>query len=258
MIWKFINSGEHNGGYNMDFDIALAKNYHPEVAILRLYRWKPYCISLGANQSLADVNIEKAKEDNIDVVKRPTGGRAILHSEELTYSVIYPLDINSSAKNIYNEINIALRNGLIEYDASLKEIELEHSQPDFKEFYKSDISAICFAVSAKSELNLNGKKLVGSAQRKIGNVILQHGSILCGTYHQKIIDYLNLDEAKKESILKEISDTTIDLKSALNYAADYSKLAKSILKGFENHFCVKFQESENHNLKPELTTIDGI
>ncbi len=258
MIWKFIDSGEHNGRYNMDFDIALAKNYQPEVAILRLYRWKPYCISLGANQSLTDVNIEKAKEDNIDVVKRPTGGRAILHSEELTYSVIYPLDINSSAKNIYNEINIALRNGLIEYDASLKGIELEHSQPDFKEFYKSDISAVCFAVSAKSELNLNGKKLVGSAQRKIGNVILQHGSILCGTYHQKIIDYLNLDEAKKESILKEISDTTIDLKSALNYAADYSKLAMSILKGFENYFSVKFQESENHNLKPELTTIDGI
>lgn len=256
MIWKFINSGEHIGKFNMDLDIKLAKNYQPEFAILRLYRWKPYCISLGANQSFDDVNIDQAKADNIDVVKRPTGGRAILHSEELTYSVIYPLDINSSAKNIYNEINLALRNGLIEFDPFLTEIELEHSQPDFKEFYKSDISAICFAVSAKSELNLNGKKVVGSAQRKIGNVILQHGSILCGTFHKRIIDYLNLDEAKKDLILKEISDTTIDLKSALNYEIDYSKLSKAILKGFENHFNTKFQESEYNYLKPELTIDD--
>lgn len=258
MIWKIINSGENTGKFNMDFDIALAKNFQPEVAILRLYRWNPYCISLGANQSFDDVNFEKTKSDNIEVVKRPTGGRAILHSEELTYSVIYPLDINSSAKNIYNEINLALRNGLIEFDSSLTEIELEHSQPDFKEFYKSDISAICFAVSARSELNLNGKKLVGSAQRKIGNVILQHGSILCGTYHQKIVDYLNLDEEKKESILKEICETTIDLKSALNYEIDYSRLEQSILKGFENHFNSKFQESEYHNLKLELNSIDDI
>lgn len=242
----------------MDLDVALAKTFQPGIAILRLYRWKPYCISLGANQSFDDVDIEKAKTDNIDVVKRPTGGRAILHSEELTYSVIYPIDINSSAKNIYNEINLALRGSLIELDPVLNEIELEHSQPDFKEFYKSDISAICFAISARSELNYRGKKIVGSAQRKIGNVILQHGSILCGTFHKKIIDYLNLEEAKKDLILKEISDTTMDLKSALNYEIDYSKLAMAILKGFENHFKTKFEESETLKNKIELLPIDNI
>lgn len=256
MIWKFINSGAGTGKFNMDFDISLAQNFQPDIALLRVYQWQPYCISLGANQSFDDVNIEKAKADNIDVVKRPTGGRAILHSEELTYSVIYPIDFNSSAKNIYNEINLALRKGLIEFDSKLSEIDLEHSQPDFKEFYKSDISAICFAVSAKSELNFKGKKIVGSAQRKIGNVILQHGSILCGEYHKKIINYLNLDESKKESILKEISDTTVDLKTALNYEVDYHKLAAVILKGFENHFNTQFKKSEINFKNPELTIVD--
>ena len=69
-------------------------------------------------------------------------------------------------------------------------MELEKSQPDFREFYKEGHSAVCFAVPAKSELKFDGRKLVGSAQRKFGNVILQHGSILCGEFHKKIVDYL--------------------------------------------------------------------
>ncbi len=256
MIWKYINSGVNNGKYNMDFDIWLAQNFDPQTAVLRFYRWNPYCISLGANQSFDDVNLEKTEVENIDVVKRPTGGRAILHSEELTYSVIYPTDNLTSSKNIYNEINLALRKGLIEFDPGLSEIDLEHSQPDFKEFYKSEISTICFAVSAKSELNFKGKKLVGSAQRKIGSVILQHGSILCGEYHKKIVDYLNIDKSKKEMILKEISDTTIDLKTALNYEIDYSKLAAAILKGFENHFNTKFVEKNIQHNNPEFHIVN--
>jgi lipoyl(octanoyl) transferase len=256
MKWSFINTGINNGQYNMDYDLWLAHNFSPQDSVLRLYRWNPYCISLGANQSIEDVNCEKAEGDGIDVVKRPTGGKAILHSEELTYSVIYPIDESSSAKNIYNEINLALRKGLIEFDSSLGEIDLEHTQPDFKQFYKSEISAICFAVSAKSELNFRGKKIVGSAQRKIGNVILQHGSILCGEYHKKIVDYLNIDSSKKETILSEISDTTIDLKTALNYSIDYSKLSLALLKGFENHFSEEFEFSEHsqkvYNINSEV------
>lgn len=242
MKWRFINTGVNNGKFNMDYDIQLAKNFNPGTVLLRLYKWNPYCISLGANQSFDDVNIEKVKIDKIDVVKRPTGGRAILHSEELTYSVIYPITNLTSARTVYNEINLALRKGLIEFDEKLNEIQLEHQQPDFKEFYKSDMSAICFAVSAKSELNFKGKKLVGSAQRKLGNVILQHGSILGGEYHKKIANYINVEENIRAEVLSEISSTTIDLKSALNYEIDYSKLAKAIRKGFENHFKIEFVE----------------
>lgn len=254
MKWQYLNSGVNSGKFNMDFDVFLAENFKADYAVLRLYRWNPYCISLGANQSLEDIDLTKTRYHKIDVVKRPTGGRAILHSQELTYSVIYPIDASSSAKNIYNEINLALSKGLINFDTRLNEIDLEHSQPDFKEFYKSQISSICFAVSAKSELNFNGKKLVGSAQRKLGNVILQHGSILCGTYHKKIVDYLNVTDDKRNGMLNEISSTTIDLKSVLNTDIDYAKLNVSILNGFEEHFSSKFEEIDHVYLESKMTT----
>ncbi len=235
MIWQVILSGENTGRFNMDFDLQLARSF-PENPILRLYRWKPYCISIGANQSFDEVDKEKADRNNIDLVKRPTGGRAILHSEELTYSVVFPVELNYSAKAIYNEINLALREGLVFYDSLLSKLELEHNQVDFKDFYKEDKSAICFAVSAKSEINFNNKKLVGSAQRKIGKVVLQHGSILCGRYHLNIVDYLNVDESRKDEIRKEISETTIDLKSILHDEINYDFLSECIILGFKKYF----------------------
>lgn len=235
MIWQVILSGENTGRFNMDFDLKLARSF-PENPILRLYRWKPYCISIGANQSFDEVDKEKADRNNIDLVKRPTGGRAILHSEELTYSVVFPVELNYSAKAIYNEINLALREGLVFYDSLLSKLELEHNQVDFKDFYKEDKSAICFAVSAKSEINFNNKKLVGSAQRKIGKVVLQHGSILCGRYHLNIVDYLNVDESSKDEIRKEISETTIDLKSILHDEINYDFLSECIILGFKKYF----------------------
>ncbi|MHB1687205.1 MAG: lipoate--protein ligase family protein [Ignavibacteriaceae bacterium] len=236
MKWHFINSGAGTGNFNMDFDFLLAKNSKPDEAIFRLYQWKPFCISLGANQNLDSINSVKAQHDGIDIVKRPTGGRAILHAEELTYSVIYPVDNQTSARNIYHEINLALKKGLRFYDERLSFVELENSQPDFSQVYKEEISSICFAVSAKSELKFLGKKLVGSAQRKLGNAILQHGSILCGDYHKKVIEYLNLTEENILTISKEIDKTTTDLRSILSSGVDYVKLESALIKGFQDHF----------------------
>ena len=169
MNWSFINTGFNTGKFNMDLDLELVNTASKDNVVLRLYRWSPYCISLGSNQKENSVDVVKAKEDKIDVVKRPTGGRAILHAEELTYSIVYPLDDSIPPKNLYHEINLALKNGLARYDSIFEEIELENQQPHFPSFYKEEISALCFAISAKSEINFNGKKLVGSAQRKMGN-----------------------------------------------------------------------------------------
>ena len=169
----------------MDFDLLLAGSRYRGEAYFRLYKWKPYCISLGANQSYDSIDLTKAKRDYIDVVKRPTGGRAILHAEELTYSVVLPVDYTSSARNIYREINLALLKGLKEYDKRLADIELESTQPAFSSIYKEAKGNICFAVSAKSELKFKGKKVAGSAQRKLNNSLLQHGSILCSDFHKR-------------------------------------------------------------------------
>ncbi|GMR24853.1 MAG: lipoate--protein ligase family protein [Ignavibacteria bacterium] len=244
MIWKFISSGINNGSYNMDFDMMLAKSLNSNEAILRLYQWKPYCISLGTNQSEGSLKLEKIITNNIDVVKRPTGGRAILHSEELTYSVIYPIGKRFSPKELYREINLALKNGLIMFNSILENIKLEYVQPYFPTFYKKDKSTVCFAVSSENEINFEGKKMVGSAQRKMRNVILQHGSILCGGKHKEIIEYLNLPEESLRKIRNEMNNNTTDLNEILNVNINIERLISSIKRGFEIHFNFVFENSE--------------
>jgi lipoate-protein ligase A len=248
MNWSFINTGFNTGKFNMDLDLELVNNASKDNVVLRLYRWSPYCISLGSNQKENSVDVIKAKEDNIDIVKRPTGGRAILHAEELTYSVVYPLNDSITPKNLYHEINLALKSGLASYNSIFEEIELENQQPHFPSFYKEEISALCFAVSAKSEINFNGKKLVGSAQRKMGNVILQHGSILCGSYHKIITNYLAIQEEGLLSIRKEIRNTTTEIETITGSKVDYDKLLDSIIKGFEEHFNISFNEKSEQVL----------
>ncbi len=223
MTWKFIDSGVNTGSYNMEFDMMLARTLKSGQAILRLYGWKPYCISLGANQPEDSLNIEKVINNNLDFVKRPTGGRAILHAEELTYSIIYPSNKNFSLNDLYKQVNLALRKGLVIFDAKLKDISLEHTEPHFPSFYKEEKSAVCFAVSSKNEINYEGRKLVGSAQRNLGNVILQHGSILCGDYHKRIVDYLALNRNYLDEIRKEMNNKTTDLNEILNYKIEIVK-----------------------------------
>ena len=241
MIWRFINTGLNPGRFNMDFDLQLVQNFSG-TPVLRFYKWQPYCISLGANQDYNSINAEKASSDGFDIVKRPTGGRAILHADELTYSVIYPLSSDFTPKKIYHEINLALRDGLINYNSLLEVLELEHTQPHFPSFYKENKSALCFAASAMNEINFKGKKIVGSAQRKIGDVVLQHGSILCGAFHKKIINYLNMTSGIKAELETEIDETTTELETILGEEVNYEKLSSSIKKGFENHFNIEFRD----------------
>jgi lipoyl(octanoyl) transferase len=248
MKWFFINSGLNTGRYNMDYDLQLAGDFKEDEVVFRLYGWEPYCISLGANQPVESINVDLAGKDNIDIAIRPTGGRAVLHSEELTYSVIYPLDFSSSVRDIYTQLNLAILKGLKIYDTRLSSFELENQQPNFSEIYKQENNAVCFAVSAKSEIKFAGKKIVGSAQRKFEKVVLQHGSILCGTFHKRITKYLNLSKESREEIEKDIENNTIELGTILNEKIDYLRLGLSLCKGFEEHYNMTFSNSSlNHN-----------
>ena len=255
MKYYYLYTGANNGRYNMEYDIHLSKICKPDEFYLRLYRWNPFCISLGKNQKYEYINIKKAADNKIDIVKRPTGGRAILHSEELTYSVITYAKVQKSPHHFYNEINKALKAGLLFYNDKLSEIELETEQPDFRKIYKENKGNVCFATTAKSEIKFEGKKLVGSAQRKRGNYLLQHGSILCGSYHKNLINYLNLSNENYLDICNKINNVTIDLESILQEKINFIKLKKSIKKGFENHFSDLFTEVSLNFSNEELKEI---
>ncbi|NMB80530.1 MAG: lipoate--protein ligase family protein [Ignavibacteria bacterium] len=239
MKWQLLKTGRCSGHFNMDFDLNLANSCKDNEAFFRLYQWQPYCISLGANQNYEDINIAKANNDNIEVVKRPTGGRAILHAEEITYSVVMPLN-NLSPKEIYEKISSALIKGLEIYNSLLAESELEKLQPNFPNILKQPSGVLCFGSTAKNEVKFAGKKIIGSAQRKLNNVILQHGSILCGTYHKKLVNYLNSDEETIRALASEINNKTIEIETILNEKVDYTKLEESLIKGFEDHWQINF------------------
>jgi lipoyl(octanoyl) transferase len=248
MNWHFINTGLNRGKFNMDFDLNLLNECNNETAYLRLYRWNPYAISLGANQNFSSINLSAIAKENIELVYRPTGGRAVLHSEELTYSVVLPLREDSSAREIYKNINSALLKGLNYFDNRFSSAALESEGTHLPSFYKTGISEVCFAAPAKSEVKLAGKKIIGSAQRKIENKILQHGSILCGEFHKRIIDFLRITPEEKSILLKELDEKTIDIKSITGEEVNYDQLSLCILKGFEDQFAVKFI----HSTKEEL------
>jgi len=225
----------------MQFDIELAKNCKPEEAFLRIYRWNPYCISLGANQSFEDIDLKKIEAEGIDVVKRPTGGRAILHAEELTYSVVLPYNFSLSPREIYFRISNALMRGLEIYNPVLAKSQLEDYQPNFPKLLEEPSGVLCFASAAKNEVKFNGKKLIGSAQRKMNNIILQHGSILCGPFHKKLVDYLNSDQETKNTLSAELNNKTTELSTILNEEIDYQKLNTCLMVGFELEWQIKFE-----------------
>lgn len=239
-VWNFENTLENDGKFNMEHDVELCHTVNTTgVPTLRLYQWKPFTISYGYNQKDNVLDLVKCGSDKIEVVKRPTGGRAILHAEELTYSVTLRMKEKNSAQ-MYNEISEALVFGLKLYDKRMQEVELEKNQIDFASFYKSHSSIPCFSSAAKYEIKYREKKLVGSAQRVIGNTLLQHGSILCGDYHKNLVDYLKLPGHKLIEIKNDLDSKTISVGEIVESDVDYSKLAACIKFGFQKKFSIAY------------------
>mgnify|MGYP005838275453 CR=1 FL=1 len=242
MIWRLIDDTARTGQYNMDFDLELAANCNEDEIYVRFYQWDPYCISLGANQKKSEINLELLEKNGFDVVHRPTGGRAIFHSEEITYSVVIPLAIGLSPKEIYQAISEALAKGLVKYSPQLQQIALESIQPNFLDILKQQSGGICFASTAKNELKFSGKKIVGSAQKKLKSVVLQHGSILCGAKHRELVDYFLLPEQTKLEVAYELQQKTIEIETILKEKVDYKRLRNCLTLGFEEQFQIKFEK----------------
>ncbi len=145
-------------------------------ATLRLYAWEPPCFSLGYAQSAADVDQAVLERAGWHLVRRPTGGRAILHTDELTYSVIGPPEdprLAGSVLESYRCLSKALLHALhllgIPAEAHEKNIEKPSGSPE--------ANPVCFEVPSNYEITVGGKKLVGSAQARRRNGVLQHGSL---------------------------------------------------------------------------------
>ena len=244
-MWMLEDSGAQAGVLHMERDEALAMRLlHGEpgaTPVLRLYQWQPWAISLGHHQDAATIEQERLAADGFDLVRRPTGGRAILHAEELTYCVVMEAG-RRSILQVYNSISEALVRGLQLFGV---EVALQKSQPQFAELYRQPSSIPCFTSSARYEIEWQGRKLVGSAQRRyadgVQDVVLQHGSILCGPAHRRLCDYLRVEsDAVREQIRKEMAEKTVDLAEITGRRVDMEKLAACIRHGFEESWGIRF------------------
>ena len=157
----------------MAIDHALAESCAASgEAVLRCYSWASPTISFGRNEPVAGLyDREEAEARGIDFVRRPTGGRAVLHDAELTYAVAAPLDDVGRLRSWYRRINRGLVRGLNELGAAveLHETDAPAPRPD---------EGPCFRTPVSDEVAWRGRKLVGSAQVRIGRALLQHGSLI--------------------------------------------------------------------------------
>lgn len=143
---------------------------------LRLYAWDPPCLSLGFAQPVADVDCEALARQGWQMVRRPTGGRAILHADELTYSVIAPLDeprVSGRVLESYRRLSQALVAAL-ERLGLPAQADQEYAPAQGDERVSG---AVCFETPSNYEITVAGKKLIGSAQARRKEGVLQHGSL---------------------------------------------------------------------------------
>ncbi|MCM8817471.1 MAG: lipoate--protein ligase family protein [Candidatus Omnitrophica bacterium] len=205
---------------------------NPEIAILRFYTWKPSGVSLGANQKPENlVDVEFCKKNNIPVVARVTGGSAIFHDIEITYSFssINDEKLFTGPLTSYEKICSALKLGL----ERLGILVQWRGQSIGKE--PSLTNRDCFSLSTRHDLIVDGKKIIGSAQRKDKTSFLQHGSLL-------------LDIRKKlwEKIFLQRPDFSkiISLSEILNQLPAFEKIVSMLVSGFEQFFQQKFERIE--------------
>lgn len=177
MKWRLLLCEAQNGAWNMAVDEALlfATASHQSLPTLRLYGWQPACLSLGYAQPFAEVDEPAIRHNGWSIVRRPTGGRAILHTQEITYSFTAPQEFFLVAGTLlesYQRISAVLLRAL-ELLGTPARADQEY-QPLTAEQRKEPI---CFETPSNYEVTVNGKKIIGSAQaRKYGGV-LQHGSL---------------------------------------------------------------------------------
>ena len=236
--WRFLDTGARSGKFNMDLDLQLAQELYEgrHGPTLRLYQWEPYCISLGKHQKNNEINAKKCEEDGIDIVWRPTGGRAVLHAEELTYSLVLPLELG--AEYVSSRISRALVKAMTLLGV---EAAIETHPANLKSWYLQPTSTLCFSSSTRNELQVRGRKLIGSAQRILDGVILQHGSILIGPSHMRIVEYLNLDPSTKEDMATILRDKTTCLSEW--GVSDLSAIKSAVRGAFEDIFGVTTRDA---------------
>lgn len=182
--WRLLPDAGGDAAWNMALDETLLESHRQGLTppTLRFYSWTPPALSLGYAQPLADVNLEACREAGIAVVRRSTGGRAVLHRGEFTYAVIASEGFPASVSGTYRMITEVLAEAIarLGVPADIAPGKLSRAG-----------SASCFQSATQADLVALGRKLVGSAQTRREGAFLQHGSLMLTQRPDEIQAFLN-------------------------------------------------------------------
>ncbi len=247
-------SGKQRGAFNMAVDAALLKEVEEGKSppVLRLYGWEPYCVSLGYFQNPSrELDADALRGRGWDFVLRPTGGRAVLHAEELTYSVVARRDEAPWCATLalsHERISRAWAAALQGFDLQVSDGKgpvgaIRESPQD------SPPGLPCFASTSRSELAFGERKVVGSAQRRTREAFLQHGSIPLTPEHERLVEVLRLTESGREKYRSALRQHAVSLGEIAGMPSDglqawSARLAEGLLQALE-------VQGENDGLRKE-------
>ncbi len=225
--WLILVDPHLPGEENMRRDWSLlgwAASEPEAKPVLRFFLWNPPAISIGYNQSAEDIDEAKCRREGIDIVRRPTGGRAILHHDEFTYSVTLPPSHPLARLPVVqtcNVISLCLVRGLrrLGINATLAK----------KERGNLLRNPSCFSSAARYELLANGKKLVGSAQRRVKGAVLQQGSVLVGQQYRRLADFVR---GRGDEIRRQLEEHSTCIAELVNTRPSYSDFVEATTEGF--------------------------
>jgi lipoate-protein ligase A len=244
--WRLLLSGAADGARNMAVDEAIFRARAEGLAppTLRLYRWLPPAVSLGRFQALDErIDVAAVAARGYGLVRRPTGGRAILHADELTYSVVVrEADISGgeALMTSYREISRGIEAGLgyLGVDAALG-TEADGGGRG------GGLPTICFAKAARCDLVSEGRKVVGSAQTRSRGVILQHGSIPLTIDLDDLLAVLpGPTDRPLEERRRKVREAAVGVSELVGRSVIFDELAGAIRLGFARALGVVLRAGE--------------
>ncbi len=243
--WRLLITPPAAGAWNMAVDeaILLAIGTGSSPATLRLYSWEPPCLSLGYAQSVSDVDLIQLGNHGWELVRRLTGGRAILHTDELTYSVIATNDeprLVGSVLQSYQRISHALL-----YAMQSLGLPAQSSEKSASNDNSEMVGPVCFEVPSQHEITVGGKKLIGSAQARKREGVLQHGSLpLHGdlTRITQVLAY-KTEEERTSAAMRLLARATT-MADILGHETPWDAVSQALIEAFANILNLDLQPQE--------------
>ncbi|WML45282.1 biotin/lipoate A/B protein ligase family protein [Neobacillus sp. PS3-40] len=248
-VWRFIDSGNGSPSFNMALDEALL-DWHSEGKIppvIRFYGWNPATLSIGYFQQVEkEIDLQAVEDNQLGFVRRPTGGRGVLHEHELTYSVIvyeeHP-EMPKSVTEAYRVISEGILKGF--HNLGLEAYFAEPKTLEEREALKNPRSAVCFDAPSWYELVVEGRKVAGSAQTRQKGVILQHGSILLDLDEDKLFSLFKYpNERVKERMKKAFKSKAVAINDISPRKVTLGEAKEAFYKGFAEGLNIELQPYE--------------